>query len=106
VLASSHADYTVPGIQMNNDSSSQTQKLEAPVSSLVLNGLGIDSKKTNFDRIIETSTSYDGVIVTMYKSRETGLKVLVANVEMPIVCLLVSLLISGAWIFHIGHGNP
>lgn len=103
---------------MNDDSSSQTQKLADPVSSFVLNSLGtharatpsrntdnFDSTKTNFDRIIETSTSYDGVAVTMYKSRETGLKVLVANVEVPIVRRLVSLLISGVWIFYLGHGN-
>jgi len=40
---------------------------------------------TNFDKIITTATSFDGIDVSLYKSRETGLKVLIANVEVPIV---------------------
>ena len=44
------------------------------------------STGTNFDKIVETSTSFDGIDVSLYKSRETGLKVLIANVEVPIVC--------------------
>jgi hypothetical protein len=45
------------------------------------------SANTNFDKIVETATSYEGINVSLYKSRETGLKVLVANVEIPVVCL-------------------
>src|SRR5271170_7286197 len=41
---------------------------------------------TNFDRIAQTPTSFAGIDVSLYRSRETGLKVLIANVEMPIVC--------------------
>jgi len=48
------------------------------------------NSNTNFDRIIETPTSFAGVGVSFYKSRETGLKVLIANVEVPIVCLTLS----------------
>lgn len=44
------------------------------------------SAATNFDKVVETSTSYDGIDVSLYKSRETGLKVLIANVEIPLVC--------------------
>jgi hypothetical protein len=40
---------------------------------------------TNFDQITESSTSYDGINVSMYKSRKTGLKVLIADVQVPIV---------------------
>ena len=40
---------------------------------------------TNFDRIVQTPTSFAGIDVSLYRSRETGLKVLIANVEMPIV---------------------
>lgn len=46
-----------------------------------------DFKKTNFDKIVETSTSYQGIDVTVYKSRETGLKVFIANIDSPIVSL-------------------
>jgi len=45
------------------------------------------NSNTNFDRITETPTSFAGIDVSLYKSRETGLKVLIANVEMPIVRL-------------------
>lgn len=45
---------------------------------------------TNFDRIVQTPTSFTGIDVSLYRSRETGLKVLIANVEMPIVCLTTS----------------
>jgi hypothetical protein len=41
--------------------------------------------KTNFDKIVETPTSYEGIDVSLYKSRETGLKILIANVEVPVV---------------------
>jgi len=51
----------------------------------------VHEKKTNFDKIVHTSTSYDNIDVTLYKSRETGLKVLIANVEVPIVCLVLFL---------------
>lgn len=44
------------------------------------------STSTNFDKIVQTSTSFDGIDVSLYKSRETGLKVLIANVEVPLVC--------------------
>jgi hypothetical protein len=40
---------------------------------------------TNFDRIIKTATSYEGIDVSLYQSRETGLKVLIADAETPIV---------------------
>jgi len=40
---------------------------------------------TNFDKIVETATSYEGINVSLYKSRETGLKVLIADVKTPIV---------------------
>jgi hypothetical protein len=40
---------------------------------------------TNFDRIVKTATSYEGIDVSLYQSRETGLKVLIADVETPIV---------------------
>lgn len=40
---------------------------------------------TNFDQIVESSTSYDGINVSMYKSRKTGLKVMIADVQVPIV---------------------
>lgn len=40
---------------------------------------------TNFDKIVGTETAYDGISVSLYKSRETGLKVLIADVETPIV---------------------
>ena len=49
------------------------------------------TSNTNFDRIAETPTSFAGIDVSLYKSRETGLKVLIANVEMPIVRLACSL---------------
>jgi hypothetical protein len=45
----------------------------------------VTDNKTNFDQIVESTTSYDGISVSMYKSRKTGLKVLVANVQVPIV---------------------
>ena len=45
----------------------------------------IPSTATNFDRIVETKTSYDGINVSLYKSRETGLKILIADVEIPLV---------------------
>jgi hypothetical protein len=45
------------------------------------------NSNTNFDRITETPTPFTGIDVSLYKSRETGLKVLIANVEMPIVPL-------------------
>jgi hypothetical protein len=61
----------------------------APVDTALRTGHTIDSTKTNFDRIISTPTSFDGIEVSMYKSRETGLKVLVANVEVPIVCPVI-----------------
>ena len=48
---------------------------------------GNTSTNTNFDKIVETATSYEGINVSLYKSRETGLKVLIANVEVPVVCL-------------------
>ena len=48
----------------------------------------VTDNKTNFDQIVESTTSYDGIIVSMYKSRKTGLKVLVANVQVPIVLFL------------------
>lgn len=48
---------------------------------------GSTSANTNFDKIVETATSYEGINVSLYKSRETSLKVLVANVEVPVVCL-------------------
>ena len=41
--------------------------------------------KTNFDKIIDTDTSFERIHVSLYKSRETGLKVMVADVEVPIV---------------------
>jgi hypothetical protein len=41
--------------------------------------------KTNFDKIVEMDTSFEGINVCLYQSRETGLKVMVANVEGPIV---------------------
>jgi hypothetical protein len=49
-------------------------------------GHTIPSTATNFDKVVETPTSYDGIDVSLYKSRETGLKVLIANVEVPLVC--------------------
>jgi hypothetical protein len=49
----------------------------------------ITDNKTNFDQIVESTTSYDGINVSMYKSRKTGLKVLVANVQVPIVLFLL-----------------
>ena len=60
------------------------------------------TSNTNFDRITETPTSFAGIDVSLYKSRETGLKVLIANVEMPIVRLPYSsrTLILGPWILH------
>lgn len=51
------------------------------------NQVKFNDTKTNFDKIIETSTSYEGIDVSLYKSRETGLKVLIANVEVPVVCI-------------------
>jgi hypothetical protein len=45
----------------------------------------LNDTRTNFDEIIETATSFEGISVSLYKSRETGLKVLLANVEVPIV---------------------
>jgi hypothetical protein len=47
----------------------------------------VNGTKTNFDKIVETSTSYEGIDASLYISRETGLKVLIANVEVPVVCL-------------------
>jgi len=44
-----------------------------------------DGAGTNFDKIVETTTSYEGINVSLYKSRETGLKVLIADTETPIV---------------------
>lgn len=49
----------------------------------------LSGAKTNFDKIVETSTSFQGISVSLYKSRETGLKVLIANVDVPIVCFYV-----------------
>ena len=46
--------------------------------------------KTNFDKIVETDTSYEGINVSLYKSRETGLKVLIADVQVPVVSLRLS----------------
>src|SRR5205814_8391577 len=46
-----------------------------------------DIANTNFDKIAEIPTSYEGIYVSLYKSRETGLKVLIANVEVPVVGL-------------------
>jgi len=46
--------------------------------------------ETNFDKIVETPTSYEGINVSLYKSRETGLKVFIANVEVPLVSLRLS----------------
>ena len=43
--------------------------------------------KTNFDQVVESATSFEGISVSLYKSRETGLKVIIANVEIPVVCL-------------------
>ena len=39
----------------------------------------------NFDKIFHGPTSYEGINVTFYKSRETGLKVMVADAQIPIV---------------------
>lgn len=46
---------------------------------------------TNFDQIFEPTTSYDGINVSMYKSRKTGLKVLIADVQVPIVLFHICL---------------
>jgi hypothetical protein len=40
---------------------------------------------TNFEKIFHGPTSYEGIKVTFYKSRETGLKVMVADAQIPIV---------------------
>ena len=40
---------------------------------------------TNFDKVFHGPTSYEGINVTFYKSRETGLKVMVADAQIPIV---------------------
>ena len=45
----------------------------------------VNLNNTNFEKVVETSTSYRGIDVTLYKSRETGLKVLIANIDSPIV---------------------
>lgn len=45
----------------------------------------IPSTATNFDKIVETKTSYDGIDVSLYQSRETGLRILIADVEVPLV---------------------
>lgn len=50
-------------------------------------GLDMATNKTNFYKIADTPTSYEGISVSLYKSRQTGLKVMIANVEMPLVCL-------------------
>jgi hypothetical protein len=63
----------------------------------------IHSTATNFDKIVETNTSYDGIDVSLYKSRETGLKVLIANVEVPLVLHAQAFLTQGPWIFHSSH---
>ena len=46
-----------------------------------------NTANTNFAKIAEIPSSYEGIHVSLYKSRETGLKVLIANVEVPVVCL-------------------
>jgi hypothetical protein len=43
---------------------------------------------TNFDRIITSDTLYEGITVTVYKSRETGLQVMFGHVEVPLVRVL------------------
>ena len=57
----------------------------------VQNEPDIQGTKTNFDKITEMPTSYEGINVCLYRSRETGLKVLIANVEMPLVYLTLVL---------------
>lgn len=41
--------------------------------------------ENNFDLVMETNTSYDGVDVSMYKSSRTGLRVFVGGMDVPIV---------------------
>src|ERR1700736_1789671 len=89
--------HLVLGIQRNDlpaevSNSSETVKSFTDPSKTVAVGKpgslhipNFDVSKTNFDRIITTPTSFDGIDVSMYKSRETGLKVIIANVEVPIV---------------------
>ena len=54
------------------------------VLSESLNESGHDMEG-GFDLIVETDTSYEGIKVSMYRSSKTGLKVLVADVDTPIV---------------------
>src|SRR5947207_2743476 len=42
------------------------------------------TENTNYKRVVEAKTSY-GTTVSLYQSSETGLKVFVADVHMPIV---------------------
>jgi hypothetical protein len=58
---------------------------------------------TNFDKIIEIPTSFQGIDVSLYKSRETGLKVLLANVDVPIV---LSDVVLGLYILRFTDISP
>jgi len=49
------------------------------------NGIREAEVETNFDKIFHGPTSYEGIDITFYKSRETGLKVMVADAQIPIV---------------------
>ena len=70
-----------------------------------------DGSGTNFDKIVETATSHEGINVSLYKSRETGLKVLIADVETPIVRNALPLpgwkilTGSGEWILYACDGD-
>ena len=64
----------------------QSIKTSPGFDSTPANDLSNTATETNFDKIVETATSYSGINVSLYKSRETGLKVLIANVSVPVVC--------------------